>query len=60
MANMLQQNLEKANKVDNNTDLFSPDDLKAFTDLVKDKDNFNEMVKGFEDGATIDALKKIT
>lgn len=58
MANTLSQNLETANLQDKKADLFSSDDLKAFTDLVKDKDDFSEMLKGFDKQETIDTMKK--
>ncbi|MEI6672377.1 MAG: hypothetical protein WCL02_03280 [bacterium] len=45
MAIELQKTLETANEKDNNKELFSEGDLKAFTDLIKDKADFDELVK---------------
>ena len=45
MANTLQKNLETANLTDSNKDLFIQKDLTAFTDLMKSKEDFDEMIK---------------
>ena len=55
----LQKTLEKANEADNNKELFSDKDLTAFTDLIKTKDDFDVLVKWFEDEKTIKEIQGI-
>lgn len=59
MAIELQKTLETANEKDTKKELFSEVDLKAFTDLIKDKDDFNELVKWLENEKTITEIQGI-
>ena len=55
----LKQTVEKANEADGNKELFTDKDLKTFTDLIKDKDDFAVLVKWFEDENTMKEIKNI-
>jgi hypothetical protein len=58
MANIVENILEKANEKDTNKELFSEIDLKEFNNLVKDKADFDLLVKGFENETTINEIQK--
>ena len=55
----LQKSLETANEKDNNKELFSDKDLTAFTDLIATKEDFDVLVKWFEDEKTIKEIQGI-
>ena len=55
----LQKALETANEKDNNKELFSDKDLTAFTDLIAKKEDFDVLVKWFEDEKTIKEIEGI-
>jgi len=59
MANNVQEILKEANETDKNKELFSDKDLKAFTDLVTKKEDFDLMVKWFEDEKTIKEVQAV-
>jgi hypothetical protein len=59
MANIDMQKHFEAEKTESNKELFSDVDLKEFNDLVKDKADFDLLVKGFEDEKTINEIKEV-
>ncbi|MFA7298871.1 MAG: hypothetical protein WC010_04475 [Candidatus Absconditabacterales bacterium] len=59
MANIDMQKHFEAEKTESNKELFSDVDLKEFNDLVKDKADFDLLVKGFEDEKTIKEIQEV-
>jgi len=57
MTNIDIQKHFEAEKSESNKELFSDVDLKEFNDLVKDKSDFDLLVKGFEDKTTINEIQ---
>jgi len=45
--------------MDKNTAEFSDTDLKAFTDLIKDEEDYDTLIDGFKDQNVIDAIQAL-
>ncbi len=58
MTNIVEQHIDKE-VIESKTEAFDKEDLKEFTDLIEDKDNFDVLVKWFESAQVIEKIKEI-